>query len=166
MVTARIVLIGVTGSGKTTVGRVLATRLGAPFLDGDDFHSPEAIAAMRTGCPLDDADRAPWLERVRAALHDVGDGPVVLACSALKRAYREVLRDGVADLTFVDLEVGPETLARRVDARTGHFAGIELLPSQLDALELGDDVVRVDGSGTPEEVADRVLLAANVAGQA
>jgi gluconokinase len=165
VVTARIVLIGVTGSGKTTVGRLLATRLGAPFLEADDFHSPAAMAAMHAGRPLDDADRAPWLERVRAALRDVGDGPVVLACSALKRAYREVLRDGVAGLTFVDLDVEPETLARRVDTRTGHIAGIELLPSQLDTLELGVDVVRVDGSGTPDEVADRVLRAANVAGQ-
>jgi gluconokinase len=83
----------------------------------------------------------------------------------LKRAYREGLRDGITDLVFVDLDVDPKTLARRLATRTGHFAGIELLPSQLDTLELGDDVVRIDGSGTPDEVADRVLRAATVAGQ-
>jgi gluconokinase len=89
----------------------------------------------------------------------VGDGPVVLACSALKREYRDVLRDGVADLVFVDLDVDPATLERRLAARTGHFAGPHLLPSQLATLELGDDVVRIDASGTPDDVADRVLRA-------
>jgi len=90
----------------------------------------------------------------------VGDGPVVLACSALKRAYRDVLRDGVPGLTFVDLDVDAGTLARRLAARTDHFAGADLLPSQFATLELGDDVVRVDATGTPDEVADRVLTAA------
>jgi gluconokinase len=156
---ARIVLMGVAGSGKTTIGRLVAARLGAPFVDADDFHSADAIAAMRAGRPLDDAERAPWLQRVRAAVETVGDGPLVLACSALKRSYRDVLRDGVPGLTFVDLDVDPDTLALRLAARTGHFAGAGLLPSQLATLELGDDVVRVDAAGTPNEVADRVLTA-------
>jgi gluconokinase len=155
----RIVLMGVAGSGKTTIGRLVATRLGAPFVDADDFHSAAAIAQMHAGRPLDDAERARWLTRVRAALADVGDGPLVLACSALKRSYRDVLRDGVSGLVFVDLDVDPTTLERRLASRTGHFAGPDLLPSQLATLELGDDVVRVDASGTPDDVTDRVLQA-------
>jgi len=156
----RIVLMGVAGSGKTTIGRLVAERVGAAFVDADDFHSAEAIATMHAGRPLDDAERVPWLARVRAAVETVGDGPVVLACSALKRAYRDVLRDGMSGLTFFDLDVDADTLAHRLAARTGHFAGADLLASQLATLELGDDVVRVDATGTPDEVADRVLSAA------
>ena len=157
MTTPRIVLMGVAGSGKTTIGRLVAARLDTPFVDADDFHSAAAIAAMHAGRPLDDAERAPWLARVRAAVEALGDGPVVLACSALKRAYRDALRDGVPGLRFVDLDVDPATLEHRLDARSGHFAGADLLPSQLATLDLGDDVVRIDATGTPDEVADRVL---------
>lgn len=157
--------MGVTGSGKTTVGRIVAARLDAPFIDADDLHTEAAVAAMRAGRPLADAERAPWLHRVRAAVEALGDGPVVLACSALKRSYRDVLRDGVPGLTYVDLDVDPATLAQRLSTRTGHFAGADLLPSQLAALEVGDDVVRVPATGTPDDVADRVLRAAVPAGQ-
>jgi carbohydrate kinase (thermoresistant glucokinase family) len=160
MAPTRIVLMGVAGSGKTTIGRIIAARLGAPFVDADNLHTAEAIAAMHAGHPLDDAQRAPWLRRVRAAVSGIGDGPVVLACSALKRSYRDVLRHGVPGLTFVDLDVDPATLADRLAARPDHFAGPDLLPSQLATLELGDDVVRVDATGPPEAVADRVLRAA------
>jgi gluconokinase len=94
---------------------------------------------------------------VRAAVPDGTDGPVVLACSALKHSYRELLRDGVPGLTFVDLDVDPATLAHRLETRIGHFATADLLPSQLATLELGEDVVRVRATGTPDEVADLVL---------
>ncbi len=160
MTATRIVLMGVAGSGKTTVGRHgRAAKLGAPFVDADDHHSAEAIAEMQAGRPLDDGDRTPWLARVRNAVRSLGDGPVVLACSALKRSYRDALSDGVPNLTFVALHVDPETLAHRLGhARIGHFAGGDLLASQLETLELGDDVVRVDATtGTAEEVAVRVL---------
>jgi gluconokinase len=155
--TDRIVVMGVAGSGKTTVGRIVATRLDAPFLDADDFHSTDAIEKMHAGRALTDADREPWLQRVHSALRDLGDGPVVLACSALKRRYREVLRDGIAPLNFVVLDVDPATLAARLAERTGHFADRALLRSQLATLELGDDVVRVGAEGTPDRVADAVL---------
>jgi gluconokinase len=157
--------MGVTGSGKTTIGRVVAAKLDAPFVDADDLHRPEAIAAMHAGRPLDDAERLPWLWRVRAAVGQAGDGPVVLACSALKRAYRDVLRDGVPGLVFVDLDVDRDELAHRLASRAGHFARPELLPSQLATLELGDDVVQVSATGDADEVADRVLRAASAAAQ-
>jgi gluconokinase len=152
--------MGVAGSGKTTVGRIIARKLGAPFVDADDHHSAEAIAEMQAGRPLDDGDRTPWLARVRDAVRILGDVPVVLACSALKRSYRAILSDGVPDLTFVALHVEPETLVHRLDTRVGHFAGGDLLASQLETLELDDDVVRIDATtGTAEEVAVRVLAA-------
>ena len=156
----RIVVMGVTGAGKTTVGRLLARELGVPFLDADDFHSPAAIAFMRAGHPLDDAQRLPWLRRINAALREQPDG-VALACSALERSYRDVLREGVDGLTFVFLDVDAVVLADRLRSRTGHFAGADLLPSQLATLELGDDVlpVRVPSAATPEAVASSVLHA-------
>ncbi len=155
----RIVIMGVTGSGKTTIGRVVAARLDAPFVDADDFHSADAITKMQAGLALTDADRQPWLRRVHAALRDLGDGPLVAACSALKRSYRDVLREGIAPLTFVVLDVDSVTLASRLATRSEHFAGAGLLPSQLATLELGDDVVRVDAAGGSDQVADAVLAA-------
>ena len=153
----RIVVMGVTGSGKTTVGRLVASEIGVPFLDADTFHSADAVARMHAGHPLTDADRAPWLQRVHAALREVGDGAIVLACSALKRAYRDTLRDGLPPLTFVLLDVDPADLAVRLATRTDHFADATLLPSQLATLELGDDVVRVDATGSPDDVARAVI---------
>ena len=115
---------------------------------------------MRAGHPLDDAQRLPWLRRVNAALREQPDG-VASACSALERSYRDVLRDGVDGLTFVFLDVDADVLADRLRSRTGHFAGADLLPSQLATLELGDDVlpVRVPSTATPEAVASSVLHA-------
>jgi carbohydrate kinase (thermoresistant glucokinase family) len=156
----RIVVMGVEGAGKTTVGRLLARELGVPFLDADDLHSPAAIASMHAGHPLDDAQRMPWLRRVNGALREQPDG-FVLACSALKRSYRDVLRDGVDDLTFAFLDVDLDVLVDRLRSRTGHFAGVDLLPSQLATLELGDDIVqtRVPPDATPEGAASSVLHA-------
>ena len=160
---ARVVVMGVTGAGKTTVGRVLGRDLEVPFLDADDFHSPTAIASMRAGDPLDGEQRRPWLRRVNAALRELTDG-VVLACSALERSYRDVLREGVHGLRFVFLDVDASVLAARLRSRVGHFAGVDLLPSQLAALELSDDVlpVRVPSAATPEAVASSVLHALGI----
>jgi gluconokinase len=154
----RIVVMGVAGAGKTTVGSRLARALGLPFIDADDLHSPDAIASMSAGHPLDDEQRMPWLRRVNAALRAQPDG-FVLACSALKRAYRDVLRDGVDGLTFVFLDVDVDNLVERLRSRTGHHVGVDLLPSQLATLELGDDVVRIPANGTPEETVSEVLHA-------
>ncbi|MEQ6900275.1 gluconokinase [Nocardioides sp. YIM 152588] len=135
-----LVVMGVSGSGKSTVGAALAGRLGVPFADGDDLHPPANIAKMAAGVPLDDADRGPWLDAVGAwlAAHD-GTGAVI-ACSALKRVYRDRLRGHAPRLRLVHLAGPRGTIARRQADRPGHFMPAALLDSQYDALEpLGAD---------------------------
>lgn len=163
-----IVLIGPSGSGKTTVGRELAARRGAVFVDADDFHSTEAIEKMSRGIGLSDDDRLPWLSRLAAILHAPQTHPeIVLACSALKTKYREVLANGTRKVVFIYLRVELEELARRLTERQGHFAGTSLLLSQLDALEVpGPDEI-IDAGLSFEQVCaaveDRLLLVAPLA---
>jgi gluconokinase len=130
--------MGVSGAGKTTVARSLAKRLGAVFIDGDDVHTDEARAKMRSGKPLDDSDRWPWLDRIGAALA-VGlraESGAVVACSALKRAYRDRLRAAAGPaLTFVYLDADPQAMRRRVGGRSGHYMPATLVDSQFAALE-------------------------------
>ena len=154
-----VVVMGVSGSGKSTVGRRLAAELDVPFVDGDDEHTPEAKARMAQGIPLDDEWRAPWLDRLDAILRAHEDGGLVLACSALKRAYRRRLIRGVRRIAFVALVAPREVLAARLADRHGHFAGPALLDSQLATLELGDDVVTVDATGPVETIAATAALA-------
>ncbi|HTZ78828.1 MAG TPA: gluconokinase [Stellaceae bacterium] len=132
-----VVVMGVSGAGKTTVGSALADRLGAEFIEGDRFHPPENIAKMSRGEPLDDADRWPWLDRLGAEVARRGrEGrPVVLACSALKRAYRDRLRRAWPALRFVYLRGDLELIQSRLAARHGHFMPAGLLESQFAALE-------------------------------
>lgn len=134
---ALVVIAGVSSSGKTTVGRALADRLGARFLDADDFHPPANVSKMASGVPLVDEDRWPWLERLNSELRKAaGDGEsVVLACSALKEAYRERLADGVAGLRMILLTGSKEVLAERAAARTHRYMPPSLLDSQLATLE-------------------------------
>jgi gluconokinase len=127
-----VVVMGVSGSGKTTFGRALAAQLGVRFLDADDFHPPENVARMAAGIPLTDADRGPWLERLAGLLPEVS---TVLACSALKRRYRDRLRAGCPDLRYVFLTAPEAVLAARMAARRDHYMPPSLLRSQLDALE-------------------------------
>jgi len=130
-----VVVMGVSGSGKTTVGAALADALGLRFVDGDAMHPAANVAKMAAGIPLDDADRAPWLDAIGAVL---ADGPVVVACSALKRAYRDRLRAAAPDLQLVFLDGAPALLASRMAARPGHFMPTSLLDSQLATLERPD----------------------------
>lgn len=152
-----IVVLGVSGSGKTTVGKMLAARLGATYLEGDDYHSSANIAKMRAGQPLDDADRKPWLEKIGHAVanHMQQGRSVVAACSALRRAYRETLSDGARrPLVFVHLTIDKNVLAARVQARHQHFMPASLLESQLATLEplapdeLGTEIAE---TGTAEQ---------------
>lgn len=131
-----VVVMGVTGSGKTTVGLRLAADLRAEFVDGDDLHSPDAVAKMAANVPLDDEDRLPWLERVGEWL--AGGEPRVVACSALKRAYRDVIRAHAPKAVFIELWGDQKLLEDRVARRarsTGHFAGPGLLDSQFAIVE-------------------------------
>ena len=155
---ARVVLMGVAGSGKSTVGRATAGRLGVPFVDGDDLHTPAAKAQMAEGVPLTEEQRGPWLD----ALHDVlAQRPAgwVLACSALTVAARRRLA-GDLEVRFVALLVPEDVLATRLAPRPGHFAGTDLLASQLATLELDESVVHVDGARPIDEVVDDVVRAA------
>ncbi|MBE7219311.1 MAG: gluconokinase [Caulobacteraceae bacterium] len=129
----RVVVAGVSGSGKSTLGAALAARLGVPFVDGDDLHSEAAKAKMHRGEPLTDADRAPWLDRVAAAL--AAPRGVVIACSALKRAYRDRLRAAAPSAVTLVLEAPRAVLEARLRARHGHFMPARLLDSQLATLE-------------------------------
>lgn len=135
MRTVAIVLVmGVSGAGKTRIGAALARRLGFGFLDADDLHPAANIEKMRDGEPLADADRAPWLTAIRAWI-DARQTPAVVACSALKRAYRDRLRDGRAGFRLVWLKGGTALIARRLQRRRGHYWPASLLASQFDALE-------------------------------
>lgn len=151
----RVVLMGVSGSGKSTVGPRVAARLAVPFVEGDDLHSDADKQQMAAGRPLDDRTRAPWLARVHQVLLEaVGSGRgVVITCSALKRSYRDELAQDVPGIRFVALVAPEPVLEERLEDRPSHFAGPELLPSQLAALELDDTVVRVDATATIEEAA-------------
>lgn len=152
-----VVLMGVAGSGKTTVGRALAQLLGWCFLDADDLHSPASIEKMRHGVGLDDADRAAWLDAVAAAIAArIAEGrPTVIACSALKRSYRDRLVRGQPSVAIAFLDASPDLLRRRLAARRGHFAGPSLLASQLATLESpapDEGIARVDADRPPEEI--------------
>lgn len=146
-----VVVMGVSGSGKTTLGRALAARLGCRFLDGDDFHPSANVEKMRAGVPLDDADRAPWLERLNGELR--GGGDAVLACSALKQRYRDALARGVPDVRLVHLRGSVELIAARLARRRHRYMPATLLQSQFDALEAPGNAIDVDVT----EAADRCL---------
>jgi gluconokinase len=155
-----VAVMGVSGSGKTTVGRDLAARLAVPFAEGDDFHPPANVAKMASGVPLDDADRLPWLEGIGRWLDDCGAGGALVTCSALRRSYRDLLRRHAPDLCFLHLDGPAELLARRIARRKGHFMPVSLLRSQLDTLEPLQDDERgavVDVDGDPDEVVGRAL---------
>jgi carbohydrate kinase (thermoresistant glucokinase family) len=132
--TFHVVAMGVSGCGKSTVGRLLAQELGGEFLDGDDLHPEANVAKMAAGIPLDDADREPWLRLIGEKMAGAS-GTMVIGCSALKRAYRDMIRDAAPDTAFVHLHGTRELLAARMAARPGHFMPVSLLDSQLATLE-------------------------------
>jgi gluconokinase len=130
----RIVIMGVSGCGKSSVGEALAATLGIPYRDGDDLHPPANVEKMRTGTPLTDADRWPWLDRLAAVLAD--EAPVIVGCSALRRVYRDRLRAGAGgSVRFVHLSGSRALIAGRMATRTGHYMPASLLDSQFAALE-------------------------------
>jgi gluconokinase len=154
----RIVVMGVSGCGKTTLGEALATSLRLPYVEGDALHSSENVARMAAGVPLTDADRQDWLHEVGQQLARAGNG-VVVSCSALKRSYRDLLRRAAPDLRLVYLRGEPPLLAQRLAARRGHYMPASLLQSQLDTLEPpapDEHAIEVDVSNPPAQILAKV----------
>jgi gluconokinase len=145
--------MGPTGSGKTTIGELLAAQLGWDFVDGDSFHPPSNIEKMSLGIPLNDADRIPWLDSIREEMlqWSAQQRNVVLACSALKRSYRERLQIN-AGVRLVYLRGSYELLRERLQSRKGHFAGEQILAGQFADLEEPTDTITVDVAPSPEEI--------------
>lgn len=150
--------MGVAGSGKTVVGKALAAALGWRFEDADSHHPPANITKMRRGIPLSDADRAPWLAALHGLVARALDRrePLVLACSALKEAYREKLRGGRARVRLVHLTADEATLRQRLESRPDHFFGPSLLSSQLAALEPPRDALTLDTTAPVEQIVDTI----------
>jgi gluconokinase len=156
-----IVLMGVSGTGKTEAGTRLAKALGGEFAEGDDYHPPANVAKMRSGVPLDDADRQPWLEtlsREIGAWLDAGR-TVVLACSALKQRYRDILKAGRPGVRFVHLKGDADLIRERLKGRRGHYMPASLLESQLAALEEPADAITVGIDAPPEAIVAEIQKA-------
>ena len=154
-----ILVMGVAGAGKTTIGRRLADELGWQFSDGDDFHPAANIEKMRKGHALTDADRQPWLERMHAAIVDriSRDQPAVLACSVLKASYRAIVEEGCREhLRLVYLKGSFDLFRRRLANRVGHFVGPDLLASQFAVLEEPTDALVVDAALAPDEIVRQI----------
>ena len=153
-----IILIGVAGSGKTTVGRLLATRLGCEFHDGDDLHSIRNREKMTRGIALTDEDRSPWLHAIRDLVERclAENRSAVIACSALKRKYRDMLVIDEARVKVVYLKGSQALIAQRLARRAGHFFDPHLLKSQFETLEEPTDAIIVDITETPEKIADTI----------
>ncbi len=157
-----LVVMGVSGTGKSTVAKALQERLGWPFAEGDDLHPAANVAKMAAGIPLEDADRWPWLDVITAwTSEQAAEGhSTIVTCSALRRAYRDRMRNAADGTVFVHLVGSPELLAERMGAREGHFMPASLLASQLDTLEpLEPDEpgIVVDVAGTTGAIVDEVL---------
>lgn len=157
-----VVVMGVSGCGKSTVGALLAQALGGDYAEGDSFHPPQNVAKMARGEPLDDDDRGPWLQAMADAIAGWRQAgrPTVLSCSALKRRYRDVLRSGGgADLRFVHLSGAQALIAERLAQRRNHYMPASLLASQFAALEPpgADEVVVIPIDGSPEQIAAEAM---------
>ena len=158
-----VILMGVTGTGKTTVARALADRTGWPFAEGDDYHSAANRAKMHAGTPLTDSDRAPWLASLHTVIADwvAAGADGIMTCSALKQSYRDILAGDLPGGTvrFVLLEVPRPLLEDRLEHRTNHYMNPDLLPSQIATLETPRDALRIDASGTPAAAVDQIVQA-------
>lgn len=154
------VVCGVSGVGKTTIGRLLAEALGIPFHDADDFHPASNLKKMSSGIPLDDGDRQPWLDTLSSELSGwEKEGGAVLACSALKERYRTILGSRCTErIRWIVLHANEAVLADRVASRKGHFFDRRLLGSQLDALEIPDYGWLIDAQPSPKDIVNEILM--------
>jgi gluconokinase len=160
--TTTVVVMGVSGSGKSTVAEGLVDRLGWEFAEGDDFHPTENVAKMRAGTPLDDEDRWPWLRTLAGWIgeREQTGRSVVVTCSALKRSYRDLLRDGHPSVWFAHVTADPDVLRDRLSSRAGHYMPPSLLDSQLailQPLEADEPGAEISGAGSPAAVVDQLL---------
>lgn len=153
-----IIIMGVSGSGKTTVGRLLAGKLELPYFDADDFHSASSINKMKKGTPLTDKDREPWLQRLADMIAGWDEhGGAVLACSALKEKYRKLLASKLDDILWVHLAGSFELIRARIEARKQHYMSPVLLQSQFDTLEVPAYALPIDISASPEKIVEGIL---------
>jgi gluconokinase len=154
-----LVLMGVSGCGKSSVGEALSHELSWPFYDGDDFHPPENVAKMAVGYPLNDADRAPWLKILNVLISDhlTAGESILLACSALKKKYRDQLAEGNSEIKFIHLKGSFELILSRMKARTGHFMQSEMLQSQFDTLEEPDNAIVVNIEHNLAQIAAQII---------
>ena len=159
---ARIIIyiMGVSGSGKTTIGKKLSDKTGMPFYDGDDFHLPEKVEKMRKGQPLDDTDRADWLARINEiAREQATKKGAIIACSALKEKYRKVLTSGLTVPVFwIFLRGDFQIIEKRMKLRTDHFMPATLLASQFEALEVPTGAITVDIHDEPEKMVEAIIF--------
>jgi carbohydrate kinase (thermoresistant glucokinase family) len=157
-----IIVMGVCGCGKSTLGQTLAQALGVPYIEGDDLHPPHNVALMAAGTPLTDGDRAGWLDRIGERLVQARDTGAVVTCSALRRIYRDRLRAAAPALRLVHLHGEPALLAERMGQRTGHYMPATLLPSQLQILEMPgpDEAATTLDIALPPEALVRLALQA------
>jgi len=153
------IIMGVSGSGKSTVGKLLSDRLNCNFFDADDFHPQANIYKMNQGTALNDQDRAPWLEKLRQLIGQTlaENRQGVLACSALKQKYRQILRDNNSEVIFVYLQGSYDCIQARIKERKGHFMSAELLQSQFETLEEPDDALIIDISLPPQAIVQEIM---------
>ena len=157
-----IVVMGVSGCGKSTTGKALAERIAGRFHDADDYHTPANIQKMSAGQPLDDTDRLPWLKTLNTLLRQAhaDNQPLVLACSALKQSYRNLLqKDLKTSIQWVHLKADLDSIHKRMTNRTDHFMPAELLQSQFDALEEPDDAIIIDANLPAEQIVEYIYAA-------
>ena len=154
-----LIVMGVSGTGKTTIGKMLAHKLDIPFFDGDDFHPESNVEKMSTGIPLEDSDRLEWLQTLNKLAKKYKSSGAVIACSALKEYYREILKEEMEDdLEFIFLEGSFQLIKNRMEQRKGHFMPMALLQSQFDILEAPKKAITVSVDQTPEELVAQVLI--------
>jgi carbohydrate kinase (thermoresistant glucokinase family) len=154
-----IYIMGVAGSGKTTIGKKLSGKTGYAFYDADDFHPQENINKMKAGLPLTDEDRLPWLDNIHQFVSNhLQSGNIIMACSALKKSYRQRLASGIEDrCRWVFLSGSYDTILKRMQARTDHYMPTELLRSQFDALEVPGQVIEINIDNDPDNITATIL---------
>lgn len=153
--------MGVTGSGKTSIGAIVSERLGYDFIDADDYHPQENIQKMSLGEPLDDSDRLPWLREINNKVK-ASPRSIVLACSALKESYRRILLDGIDKYIVIHLKGSPELIVERIRSRQGHFAHEGILKSQFQDIEAPENAIVIDVSLSPDSIAWEIQRQLNV----